>query len=292
MIKDFLSCTGAKKYLKLREVFFFIPPRDNTKFNMGNEIGKGNVEERKLDEETKQMVANVEENVVARENNGFEPCSSSVEVNEEKDGLLEKSNENLSESTKAIENTIRQASPTTSHSNTSSHKDGQDQLTTQQELEISNNNSDSNLSLNEPPRSRKNSLTNFSKETIQSIKRKTSNLVAPKNIEVASYCRELINVSFHGQVTVKTELELFNLLDEGNSSYTLAALLQSLHRFLSSFNNVNEFTGDEEEYRYYVQGLMERRNQNDMDKFWKDAKKFVDIFKVRGGRNKYWSIIF
>ena len=81
-------------------------------------------------------------------------------------------------------------------------------------------------------------------------------------------------------MTVKTELELFNLLDEGNSSYTLAALLQSLHRFLSSFNNVNEFTGDEEEYRYYVQGLMERRNQNDMDKFWKDAKKFVDIFKV------------
>lgn len=249
---------------------------------MGNEIGKGNAEGKS--EESKQMVAEIEENV-ARENNGFEPCSSSVnvEVSEENSGLLDKSNEKLSESIKDIGSTI--TSSRTSLPGTPPYKDSQERLTPQQ-LEISNsNNNDSNLSLNEQPRSRKNSLTNFSKETIQNIKRKTSNLVAPKNIEVAAYCRELINVSFHGQVTIKTELELYNLLDEGNSSYTLAALLQSLHKFLSSFNNVNEFTGDEEEYRYYIQGLMERRNQNDMDKFWKDARKFVDIFKTRGGRD-------
>jgi len=126
-------------------------------------------------------------------------------------------------------------------------------------------------------------VTPVHKESIkESIRRKTSNLVAPHNHEITNYCKSLINVSFHGQVTLKAQLELYNLLGE-DSSYTLAALLQSFHQFLQSFGNTHLITGEEEEFRYYVQGLMERRNQNDMDRFWRDAKKFIDIYKTRGG---------
>ncbi|XP_066928123.1 uncharacterized protein [Clytia hemisphaerica] len=143
------------------------------------------------------------------------------------------------------------------------------------------------------PRSRKNSFSDLQKEAVQKIKRKTSNLVAPNNHDIVVYCKTLINVSFHGQVVLKAKMELYHLLDEGES-FTLAVLLQSLHKFLQSFSNVDDITGEEEEYRYYIQGLMERRNQNDMEKFWKDAMKFIDIYKQRGVQSEdlnhtnYW----
>ena len=65
------------------------------------------------------------------------------------------------------------------------------------------------------PRSRKNSFSDISKEAVQKIKRKTSNLVAPNNHDIVAYCKTLINVSFHGQVLLKAKMELYHLLDEG-----------------------------------------------------------------------------
>ena len=245
---------------------------------MGNKVGKA------------ASQTEVERNVVGQNDKEKEKTDGSKDIglsSPEVVGLSEEVDVGLSEENDASADQLNENCLYSDANTTTPDQHSYERLNPQQ-AEVSSNSGEQHLDMNlqEPSRSRKNSLTNFSKETIQSIKRKTSNLVAPKNIEVATYCRDLINVSFHGQVTVKTELELYQLLDGGSSSYTLAALLQSFHKFLNSFGDVENLTGDEEECRYFVQELMKRRNQNDMDKFWKDAYKFVDIYKERGGNMK------
>lgn len=120
---------------------------------------------------------------------------------------------------------------------------------------------------------------------VMSIRRKTSKMmnVTPQNLDIVEYCKSLINISFHGQITLKPKTEFCGLLED-STTYLIPLFLQSLDTFLRSFGTTNKITGEEEEFKYYIQGLLEKRNARDcMEKFWKDAERFVQIYNKRGG---------
>lgn len=120
---------------------------------------------------------------------------------------------------------------------------------------------------------------------VRSIRKRTSTIISvtPHNLDIVEYCKSVINISFHGQSTIKAHMDVHSLMDDLTSN-SLPVFLQSLDSFLRSFGS-NHITGEEEEFKYYIQGLMEHRNNREyMEKFWKDAERFVEIYNKRGGR--------
>ncbi len=112
--------------------------------------------------------------------------------------------------------------------------------------------------------------------------------LTPKNMNIAVYCRSLINVNFTGQSSSPDDQDSCRSLvpptavsDEAN----LAEALRGIDELLRSVDN--DFSGHEEEFRYYLQACIEERDPSKGNdqlyrmKFIQDAKQFVRIYKNR-----------
>ncbi|XP_065673451.1 uncharacterized protein LOC101236484 isoform X4 [Hydra vulgaris] len=112
----------------------------------------------------------------------------------------------------------------------------------------------------------------------------------PRNKQIINYCKSLINVRIFGQK--ETDYPSENSLQE--NELTLSYFIQSADAFLRSFGNNTEITGHEEEFIYYMQGLLETRGLKNPQRFVTDVKKFLEIYIKRGcpsdrlNHSDYW----
>lgn len=110
--------------------------------------------------------------------------------------------------------------------------------------------------------------------------------LSPKNQVIVDYCKSLINVHFHGQCDtedlINSDLTPPTVI---NSNTTLSDALVAMDELLRTVDK--DFSGDEEEFQYYLQACLEARYpKGDIErrvrrKFALDARKFVQIYKQR-----------
>jgi len=123
-------------------------------------------------------------------------------------------------------------------------------------------------------------------KTIKNIHRRTSILFdfKPHNEVTEQYCESLINIHFYGE---ENDLRNYRLCMANNQEngfhFSLAHFLKSMDSLLRSYG-CTDISGYEEEFVYYLQGLMTERNYDykKKEKFERDARKFLEIYLRRG----------
>lgn len=106
--------------------------------------------------------------------------------------------------------------------------------------------------------------------------------VTPRNLDIACYCKALININFTGECDIANKKTRLSFLLDEPDDLPLSTFLQSMDTFLRSFGT-DIITGTEEEYIYYLHGLMEKRDKKETEEvFWKDSKRFLEIYNARG----------
>ena len=124
-------------------------------------------------------------------------------------------------------------------------------------------------------------------QPLQRIKKKTSVIfdVKPRNDDIATYCTTLLQINFYGQCNSdknfdKNRIKNLHLLDLFEN-FSLALFLKYMDMFLRAYGSA-DIRGDEEEFSYYLQGLLEQRYcVQDARKFILDAKQFLKIYAKR-----------
>lgn len=111
--------------------------------------------------------------------------------------------------------------------------------------------------------------------------------LSPKNQDVVDYCHSLINVNFHGQVDTEendsSSLIPPTVVKDGEMS--LAEAMIGMDELLRSVGD--DFSGDEEEFQFFLQACVEARDPDKGNDRWfrrkfnLDAKNFVQIYKRR-----------
>ena len=113
--------------------------------------------------------------------------------------------------------------------------------------------------------------------------------LSPRNPDIVDYCKSLINIRFHGQC----DTEDFNdatLIPPtvATTDVTLSEAVKGIDELLRTVDR--DFSGEEEEFQYYIQACIEARNPGQIEerrfkrKFYHDAKKFVQIYKQRNSK--------
>ena len=110
--------------------------------------------------------------------------------------------------------------------------------------------------------------------------------VKPRNKQIINYCKSLINICIFGQRETEKDCVWGSSLLLSEDGFTLAYFLQSTDAFLRSFGNDMEITGHEEEFIYFMQGLLEMRGLKSTQRFVTDIKKFLEIYRKRGCKTK------
>ena len=126
-------------------------------------------------------------------------------------------------------------------------------------------------------------------QPLELIKKKTSVMfdVKPRNDDIATYCTTLLQINFYGQCNSdknfdKNRIKNLHLLDLFEN-FSLALFLKYMDMFLRAYGSA-DIRGDEEEFSYYLQGLLEQRCcVQDARKFISDAKQFLKIYAKRCG---------
>lgn len=107
--------------------------------------------------------------------------------------------------------------------------------------------------------------------------------LSPKNLNIAVYCRSLINVHFTGQHPMPNEDEESPSLVPPTVATNELSLSEALAGVDELLRNVdNDFSGHEEEFNFFLQGCIEARGSDMLlrRKFLQDANRFVQIFDV------------
>ena len=116
--------------------------------------------------------------------------------------------------------------------------------------------------------------------------------LSPKNPDIVKYCKCLINAKFQGQCDESDAEDLIPpTVVPGNMK--LSNALKAIDELLRTVDQ--DFSGEEEEFHFYLQACIEARLTNKVNersvrrKFYLDAKKFVQIYKQR---NSEYAIFF
>ena len=116
--------------------------------------------------------------------------------------------------------------------------------------------------------------------------------LSPKNADIVDYCKSLINISFHGQC------EIVDSIEAGLLPPTVVTIDVKLSEAVKGIDELlrtvdKDFSGEEEEFQFYVHACTEARNPKEINKrrfqrkFFQDAKKFVQIYKERNGKSYF-----
>eukprot|EP00794_Sanderia_malayensis_P020205 gene20205-22181_t len=143
--------------------------------------------------------------------------------------------------------------------------------------------------------------TTLEEEQMPNQKERTRFDLSPKNMNIAVYCRSLINVNFTGQCSLPDDMDSCGLVQQTDAQdgVNLAEALCGIDELLRSVNN--DFSGHEEEFQYYLHACMEARDASKGTdslyrmKFMQDARQFARIYKNRQSvsemlnHREYWA---
>ena len=113
--------------------------------------------------------------------------------------------------------------------------------------------------------------------------------LSPKNPDIVDYCKSLIDIKFHGQCDI-SDCNDAQLIPPTavTTDVTLSEAVKGIDELLRTVDK--DFSGEEEEFQFYIQACIEARNPGQIDerrfrrKFYNDAKKFVQIYKQRNSK--------
>jgi len=124
--------------------------------------------------------------------------------------------------------------------------------------------------------------------------------LSPKNSDIVEYCKSLINIHFHGQ-SDGSDAEALALVPPtiSPSQVALSEAVKDIDELLRTVDR--DFSGEEEEFSFYIQACFEARNPGQINerrfrrKFNHDAKRFVQLYQQRSvpseelSHNEYWA---